>query len=73
MPAGSSRFDAVNQLNLLWDRLNCGSAVSGTLLRRDAGEDHLAAHRAKDDSEWQFRFQDIAPKIDQGETRKVPC
>ena len=28
MPAGSSRFDAVNQLNLLWDQLNCGSAVS---------------------------------------------
>jgi hypothetical protein len=26
MPAGSSRFDAVNQLDLLWDRLNCGSA-----------------------------------------------
>ena len=28
MPAGSSRFDAVNQLNLLWDRLNWGRRVS---------------------------------------------
>lgn len=26
MPAGSSRFDAVNQLDPLWDRLNRWSA-----------------------------------------------
>ena len=42
MPAGSSRFDGINQLDLLWDQLNCGSAGKRTLLRRDAGEDHLA-------------------------------
>ena len=73
MPAGSSRFDAVNQLNLLWDQLNCGSAVSVPCFAAMPEKITLQIVRAKDDSEWQFRFQDIAPKIDQGETRKVPC
>ena len=52
MPAGSSRFDAVNQLDLLWDRLNCGSAGKrvpcfAAMLEKIT----LQLARAKDDSE----------------------
>jgi hypothetical protein len=71
MPAGSSRFDAVDQLDPLWDRLNCGSAgkwVPCFAVMQEKITLQLA--RAKDSSNSASR---ILRPIDQGETRKVPC
>ena len=52
MPAGSSRFDVVNQLNLLWDQLNCGSAGKRVPCFAAMPEKiTLQIVRAKDDSE----------------------
>ena len=50
MPAGSPRFDVANELNVLWDQLNCWRV--GTY--RDAAMPEkitLQRARAKDDSE----------------------